>query len=161
MDSRPIPFNRARSPPARGVSPGVGLSRVSSSDRRSSTAEQDLEPIQLVDDLRLQTHGQGSAVACAELLQLLTPMLGLLSPSRRMRDVGAVATSGGESDLVQHAIRSWKWAQNLGSELTAGELPVNLTLDFKHADVSGHPTRLRFDRARGFEATGTAASAEA
>ena len=28
-------------------------------------------------------------------------------------------------------------SSDLGSELTAGELPVNLTLDFEHAHVSG------------------------
>jgi hypothetical protein len=32
-----------------------------------------------------------------------------------------------ELDLVQHAIRPY-----------AGQLPVNLTLDFEHAHVSGH-----------------------
>jgi hypothetical protein len=40
---------------------------------------------------------------------------GLLSPTRRTRDVGAAATSGDlcELDLVQHAIRSWRRAQTL------------------------------------------------
>ena len=37
--------------------------------------EQEFEPIQLADDLRLQTQRQGSTVACAQLLQPLTPML--------------------------------------------------------------------------------------
>src|SRR5260221_14646119 len=30
-------------------------------------------------------------------------------------------------------------SSDLGSELTAGELPLNLTLDFEHAHVSGDP----------------------
>jgi hypothetical protein len=30
-----------------------------------------------------------------------------------------------ELDLVQRAIRSWKWAQTLDSETTTGELPMN------------------------------------
>src|SRR4029077_9926360 len=37
--------------------------------------QQDLEPIQLADELRLQVLRQGPAVACPQLLQPLTPTL--------------------------------------------------------------------------------------
>jgi hypothetical protein len=37
--------------------------------------QQDLEPIQLADDLRLQAHRQGPAVTCPQVLQPLTPTL--------------------------------------------------------------------------------------
>jgi hypothetical protein len=37
--------------------------------------QHDLEPNQLADDLRLQVHRQGSAVAGPQILQPLTPTL--------------------------------------------------------------------------------------
>jgi len=45
-----------------------------------------------------------------------------------------------ELDLVQHAIRSSKRAQTLDPNQRPENChePVNLTLDFEHAHVSGH-----------------------
>ena len=37
--------------------------------------QQDLEPIQLAGDLRLQVHRQAPAVTCPQVLQALTPTL--------------------------------------------------------------------------------------
>ena len=42
---------------------------------RLQLLQHDLEPIQLADDLRHQVHRQRPAVACPQLLQLLTPPL--------------------------------------------------------------------------------------
>jgi hypothetical protein len=59
---------------------------------------------------------------------------GLLSPTRRTRDVGPrqQAATVCELDLVQRAIRSWRWAQTLDSK----QWPE--TLDCAYAHVSGH-----------------------
>jgi hypothetical protein len=51
---------------------------------------QELEPIQLTDDLRLQVHRQGPAVACPQVLQPLTPTLAqwILAEHRWRQRVG-------------------------------------------------------------------------
>src|SRR5205814_2279757 len=69
-------FNSSSMAGGEAAAPVAGLSKAfRSASNGLQLLQHDLEPIQLADDLRHQVHRQRPAVACPQLLQLLTPPL--------------------------------------------------------------------------------------
>jgi len=70
---------------------------------------------------------------------------GLLSSTRRTRDVGAAATSGDPyvSLILCSTPSVMETGSDLGSEPTAALERLNLTLDLEYAHVIGHSADLR------------------